>query len=337
MTVRHHHKDQADGKKQITLWEYFRRAAEKSACQEGQASEQLSPFWGTRLAVPLPGTGPLHCGSAPASSASCRQRQRRRAPDSMAGRGDASAPCSTGGPHDDVTPGSGARSPPLSGFAPEERTAEPSTSAAVSSELVTPMAASPPAAAEFPAGFSSSPGRSRRRRAVVTERVRVGASSLSRECPSAMASSRLSSPDSEGGCPAPSAGLRSLVRPPTPAWVLARLQIASRECMRERFMECVPHLMVFPQDLVLVHSILQAEFLKEGWHEAPAPLSAGGPFAPLLEAVSAAASSPEPQPAAAGSTGPQPAAAGSPKPQPAAAGSPEPQPAASRSTGPQPA
>ncbi|MEQ2207869.1 hypothetical protein XENOCAPTIV_020095, partial [Xenoophorus captivus] len=129
MTVRHRHKDQADGEEQITLWEYFRRAAERSACQERQASEQLSPFWGTRLAVTLPGTGPLRCGSALASSASRRRRRRRRTPvpDSLAGRGDASAPCSTGGPHDAATPGSGARSPLLSGFAPEERTAKPAT------------------------------------------------------------------------------------------------------------------------------------------------------------------------------------------------------------------
>ncbi|MEQ2208181.1 hypothetical protein XENOCAPTIV_029065, partial [Xenoophorus captivus] len=54
-----------------------------------------------------------------------RRRRRTPVPDSVAGRGDASAPCSTGGPHDAATPGSGSRSPPLSGFAPEERTAKP--------------------------------------------------------------------------------------------------------------------------------------------------------------------------------------------------------------------
>ncbi|KAK5613044.1 hypothetical protein CRENBAI_002709 [Crenichthys baileyi] len=179
MTVRHRHNDQADGAQLISLWEYLWRAAERTSRQEEQAAEQLSPFWGTSLAMPLPGTGSLRCESAPASSASRRQRRRRRAPvlDSVAGRGDALAPCSTGGPHDTATPGSGARSPPLSGFAPEERTAEPPTSAAPTAaspqhtaaaapaELVTLTAASaepsspPPAAARM----TSSPEGSRHR------------------------------------------------------------------------------------------------------------------------------------------------------------------------------
>ncbi|MEQ2246376.1 hypothetical protein ILYODFUR_037881 [Ilyodon furcidens] len=41
----------------ITLFEYFRRAAEKSARQ--------SSFWGTKLARPLPGTGPLRYHTSP--------------------------------------------------------------------------------------------------------------------------------------------------------------------------------------------------------------------------------------------------------------------------------
>ncbi|KAK5617263.1 hypothetical protein CRENBAI_009144 [Crenichthys baileyi] len=142
--------------------------------------------------------------------------------------------------------------------------------------------------------------------------------------------------------PAPSAVPRSSVRPPTPACVLAGLKLAHRECMREHCLECVPHLMAYPQDLPHVHSILQTEFLEEGWLDAPAPLSAGGPFTPLPEAVVAAGST-GPQPAAAGSTGPQPAAARSSEPQPAVAGSTgssELMPAAAESTGssePQPA
>ncbi|KAK5610676.1 hypothetical protein CRENBAI_001563 [Crenichthys baileyi] len=172
----------------------------------------------------------------------------------------------------------------------------------------------PPAAAEFPAGFSSCPGRRLCRRSVAIGEVRSGASYLSMEGPSAMASSRLFSPESEGGCPAPSGGCRSSERPPTPAWVLAGLQFVHAECMKERCMECVPHLLAHPQDLLEVHAILQAEFLKEGWLDAPEPISAGGPFTPLLEAVSAAAGPPEPQPAAAGPPEPQPAAAGPPEP-----------------------
>ncbi|MEQ2278327.1 hypothetical protein XENORESO_016290 [Xenotaenia resolanae] len=49
-------KDQADNE-MITLFEYFRRAAEKSA--------RLSSFWGTKLARPLPGTGPLRYHTSP--------------------------------------------------------------------------------------------------------------------------------------------------------------------------------------------------------------------------------------------------------------------------------
>ncbi|MEQ2314311.1 hypothetical protein AMECASPLE_010771 [Ameca splendens] len=237
MTVQHRHKDQADGEEQITLWEYFRRAAERSACQEGQASEQQSPFWGTRLAVPLPGTGPLRCGSAPASSACHRQRRRRRTPipDSVAGRGDTSAPCSTGGPHDAATPGSGSRSPPLSGFAAEERTAKPSTPAAAASAepptsatLPTEPSSPPPAAAEFHAGFSSRPGRRRRRGPVAAGKVRSGASYFSTEGLSDMVSSRLSSPEWGGWLP--SALWRSPVSGATsnpsvgPGWTAVRQQ-----------------------------------------------------------------------------------------------------------------
>ncbi|KAK5598395.1 hypothetical protein CRENBAI_012273 [Crenichthys baileyi] len=192
--------------------------------------------------------------------------------------------------------------------------------AAAPAKLGTPTAAlaesspPPPAAAEFPAGFSSCPGRCLRRRSVAIGDVRSGASYLSTEGPSAMASSRLFSPESEGGCPAPSGGRRSSERPPTPAWILAGLQFVHAECMKERCMECVPHLLAHPQDLLEVHAVLQVEFLEEGWLDAPAPLSAGGPFTPLLEAVSAAAGPPEPQPAAAGPPEPQLAAAGPPEP-----------------------
>ncbi|KAK5608314.1 hypothetical protein CRENBAI_000918 [Crenichthys baileyi] len=117
--------DQADEAEQITLWEYLRRAAEKSSCQEGHATEQRSPFWGIRLAGPLPGTGLLRCGPAHASSAYRRQHLRQIAPvpDSVAGRCDAPTSCSTGGPHDSATPGYGARSSPLSGFTLAERPA----------------------------------------------------------------------------------------------------------------------------------------------------------------------------------------------------------------------
>ncbi|KAK5598548.1 hypothetical protein CRENBAI_008662 [Crenichthys baileyi] len=53
----------------------------------------------------------------------------------------------------------------------------------------------PPAAAEFPAEFSSWPGRRPRRRAAATGKV-------STEGPPATAPSRLSSPEFVGGCPA---------------------------------------------------------------------------------------------------------------------------------------
>ncbi|KAK5620999.1 hypothetical protein CRENBAI_015649 [Crenichthys baileyi] len=71
-----------------------------------------------------------------------------------------------------------------------------------------------------------------------------------------------------------------------------------------------------PEDLDLVHSVLQAEFLAEGWLDAPVPVSAGGPFDPLLIAIKAAQSpkDPEPQPAATGSTEPRPATGASSEP-----------------------
>ncbi|MEQ2223593.1 hypothetical protein ILYODFUR_038192 [Ilyodon furcidens] len=88
--------------------------------------------------------------------------------------------------------------------------------------------------------------------------------------------------------------------------------------MKSHCLECVPHLISNPQDLVDVHTILLTEFLKEGWLDAPAPLSAGGPFNPLLVAVKAAkpldsqhAAKPLDSQHAAKPTEPQPAAAGS--------------------------
>ncbi|MEQ2163554.1 hypothetical protein GOODEAATRI_031389, partial [Goodea atripinnis] len=57
-------KDQADNEV-ITLWEYLRREAEKSSRQAAERSKQRSPFWGSRLAIPLPGTGPLRHRPSP--------------------------------------------------------------------------------------------------------------------------------------------------------------------------------------------------------------------------------------------------------------------------------
>ncbi|KAK5599043.1 hypothetical protein CRENBAI_026657 [Crenichthys baileyi] len=67
MTVQTSQKDQAAGEEFITLFEYFRRAAEKSARQATEREELRSPFWGTKLARPLPGTGTLRYQSSPSS------------------------------------------------------------------------------------------------------------------------------------------------------------------------------------------------------------------------------------------------------------------------------
>ncbi|KAK5603384.1 hypothetical protein CRENBAI_008743 [Crenichthys baileyi] len=322
----------------LPMYEYLRQAAEKSSCQEGLAAEQQSAASGTILAVPLPGSGPLRYALAPVSSACRRQRRRRRAPvpDSVAVQSDAPAPSSTGGPHDAATPGSGARLPPLSGLALEERSKEPSTSAAAPAKLsMSPASSSrrdasalcfpggqrdiatpgsgnqsPPLSgpvleeleaessspttasrSEFPAGFSSCPGRRRRRRAVAIGEMRRGASYSSTEGPSAMASSQLSSPELVGGHPAPSERHQSSVQPPTPAWFQSGPETPRAELMRLRFMDFALYLRLFPEDLDFVHLVLEAEFLGRGWLHAHAPVSTGGPFAPLLEA---AVGSPEP-------------------------------------------
>ncbi|MED6240923.1 hypothetical protein ATANTOWER_032011, partial [Ataeniobius toweri] len=57
-TVGTSQQDQTDNG-MITLWEYLRRAAEKSSRQAAEERKQRSLFWGSRLAIPLPGTGPL--------------------------------------------------------------------------------------------------------------------------------------------------------------------------------------------------------------------------------------------------------------------------------------
>ncbi|KAK5609164.1 hypothetical protein CRENBAI_015218 [Crenichthys baileyi] len=167
-----------------------------------------------------------------------------------------------------------------------------STSAAAAApELDTSTAT--PASTVFPAGFGSRPGQRRRRRAIVMGEVQMGIFCSSTEGPSTVASSRLSSPELVGGHPAPSADLRSSRWPSTPAWVQAGMVEIKKELMKSRCLECVPHLVSNPQDLADVHAILLAEFLKEGWLDAPAPLSAGGPFDPLLYAVMASQGSKE--------------------------------------------
>ncbi|KAK5614701.1 hypothetical protein CRENBAI_018653 [Crenichthys baileyi] len=126
---------------------------------------------------------------------------------------------------------------------------------------------------------------------------RFGASYASTEGPPATASSRLFSP----------------VR------VQSGLEIPQEELMRLQVRGFAQYLKIFPKELDFVHLILEAEFLGRGWLDAPAPRSAGGPFAPLLEAVNAVARS-------SGSSEPQPAArsSGSSEPQSAPAGSSEP-------------
>ncbi|MEQ2282038.1 hypothetical protein AMECASPLE_036405, partial [Ameca splendens] len=83
-------------------------------------------------------------------------------------------------------------------------------------------------------------------------------------------------------------------------WVQARLKKMKEDFMKGHCCDFVLHLMDHPEDLNLVHSVLQAEFIAEGWLDAPAPLSAGRPFDPLFVAVRAAQSSKdsEPQPTA---------------------------------------
>ncbi|MEQ2296489.1 hypothetical protein AMECASPLE_025325 [Ameca splendens] len=186
------------------------------------------------------------------------------------------------------------------------KASELSTLTATSSGPFTPAAASvesstsatTPESTEFPAGFGSRPGWRRSRRAVVFGEVRTDASYPSTEGPSAMVSSQLLSPELVGGHPAPSAGHQSPVQPPALNWVQARLEKMKEDFMKGRCCDFVLHLMDHPEDLNLVHSVLQAEFIVEGWLDAPAPLSPGGPFDSLLVAIRAAQSSKdsEPQP-----------------------------------------
>ncbi|KAK5622094.1 hypothetical protein CRENBAI_010555 [Crenichthys baileyi] len=144
------------------------------------------------------------------------------------------------------------------------------------------------AAAEFPAGFGSCPGRRRRRGAAAIREVRMGASNPSSEGPSAMASSRLFSPELVDSHPAPSVVLQPSVQPPAHNWLQARLEKMKKDLKRQRCFTFGRHLMAHPEDLDLVHSVLQAEFITEGWLVAPAPVSTGGPFDPLLLAIRAA-------------------------------------------------
>ncbi|MEQ2243717.1 hypothetical protein ILYODFUR_009694 [Ilyodon furcidens] len=84
--------DQKDQAERITLWEYLRRAAEKSLRQAAEEERQQSPFRDCKLAIPLPGTGPLRCQSspppqskpAPVSSLSHHPSHHRRHPSTSA-------------------------------------------------------------------------------------------------------------------------------------------------------------------------------------------------------------------------------------------------------------
>ncbi|KAK5612120.1 hypothetical protein CRENBAI_026154 [Crenichthys baileyi] len=156
---------------------------------------------------------------------------------------------------------------------------------------------SPSATAVSPQLSKSSAAPAEPPTAVIIGEVRTGAFYSSMEGPSAMVSSQLFSPELVGGHPAPSAGHQLSVRPPVPAWVQTGLNNIKKDLMKSRCCEFVMHLMDHPKDLDFVHSVLQAEFLAEGLLDAPAPVSAGGPFDPLLVVVKAAKLS-EPQHAA---------------------------------------
>ncbi|KAK5622424.1 hypothetical protein CRENBAI_003800 [Crenichthys baileyi] len=114
------------------------------------------------------------------------------------------------------------------------------------------------------------------------------------------ASSQLFSPELVIGHPAPSAGHQLPVRLPVSTWVQASLDVMQAEYMKTRCCSFVLYLMEHPEDLNLVHTVLQAEFIAEGWLDTPAPVSAGGPFEPLFIAIKAAQSpkDPGPQPVA---------------------------------------
>ncbi|KAK5614576.1 hypothetical protein CRENBAI_018530 [Crenichthys baileyi] len=162
------------------------------------------------------------------------------------------------------------------------------TAVSPSASSTSSTSAANPAAAEFPAGYGSRPGRHRRHKTVTIGEFRMGASRPSTEGPPATIPSQLFSPALSGGHSAPSAVLQPLVQSPALNWIQAGLEEMKKKFMKERCCGLVLHLMDHPEDLNLVHSVLQAEFIAEGWLDAPAPLSAGGPFDPLLVAVRAA-------------------------------------------------
>ncbi|KAK5602585.1 hypothetical protein CRENBAI_007421 [Crenichthys baileyi] len=150
---------------------------------------------------------------------------------------------------------------------PHHKRFTPAAAAAAPAKLGTPTAAlaesspPPPAAAEFPAGFSSCPGRRLRRRSVAIGEVRSGPS-----YPFHGGSFR------HGFLAAVFPRVRG--RLPSALWRSPVVGATSNSGLGPGR----------TADLLEVHAILQAEFLEEGWLEAPAPLSAGGPFTPLLEA-----------------------------------------------------
>ncbi|KAK5598500.1 hypothetical protein CRENBAI_009494 [Crenichthys baileyi] len=175
MTVGTSQKDQADRAKELKKW--FKQQEETLRALYGEGVEILpSPLLLEEMDIM-----PDRNHTFPAYSSS----RRRRPP---------------AGPN---LPTTALPEPSTSAVVP----AEPSTSAAVPAGPPTPSVARtepsplPPATAGFPAGFSCCPGRRHRRRAVPTEKVWVGASNLSMEGSSTMASSRLSSPRFMGGLP----------------------------------------------------------------------------------------------------------------------------------------
>ncbi|MEQ2216615.1 hypothetical protein XENOCAPTIV_019324 [Xenoophorus captivus] len=66
----------------ITLWEYHRRAAEKISGQAREKEEQRLPSWGSRLAIPPPGTGPRHHRPCAAETGfiQARREEEQRSP-----------------------------------------------------------------------------------------------------------------------------------------------------------------------------------------------------------------------------------------------------------------
>ncbi|MEQ2201748.1 hypothetical protein XENOCAPTIV_017418 [Xenoophorus captivus] len=223
----------------ITLWEYLRRAVEKSSAQARKKEGQRSPFWGSRLAIPPYGTGPRR--HMPANTSNPVQLHSPPPP----------PPQPVNSPSDSLAPGNKSSR--------QRRRQQNTHSSAEKIQTGASMSSSE----GLTCGLLSHPAT-----------LASGQASLFQPVPAQHAATRL--PQTTSDCLPPSSGQRGKAHS-TSSWVECGLAVARAAYLDSSILDAAISLPSDPRGSASVLSALMEEFQVEELFDAPAPASAGGP------------------------------------------------------------